>query len=131
MTDTGWQRGRAAEQRAAEFLRRQGLELIYQNYHCVGGEVDIIAIQACWLIFVEVRRRTGRRWGDAIESVGPTKRARWLRAAGCFCASHPEFDSWDLRFDLVAMQGEAQQVIWLQNVLQCSDSMAFTLGHHY
>lgn len=63
------QTGAAYERCAGEYLRTQGYELIAYNFRCRQGEIDIIARDGRYLVFVEVKyRKNGqsgvgwRRW---------------------------------------------------------------------
>lgn len=49
------QRGREAEQKACDFLRKKGFKILKQNYTIRGGEIDIIATKDGVLHFVEVK----------------------------------------------------------------------------
>ena len=113
--------GRRGEQIAADYLARRGLRIMFRNYRCRGGELDLVALHGEELVFVEVRSRTAADWGDAVESVNGTKKRRWVHAARCFCAQHPEFSDLAMRFDLVAMQGHDSVVSWIQDSLQLNE----------
>ena len=63
------QRGDHAEQQALQHLQSFGLELIEQNFHSRGGEIDLIMSDQECLIFVEVRYRKTDKYGSAAESV--------------------------------------------------------------
>jgi len=45
------------EEKAVEFLRRQGFEIIDRQYHTVWGEIDIVAKKSDDYYFVEVKTR--------------------------------------------------------------------------
>jgi putative endonuclease len=62
--------GRAAEQRAAEYLLNLGYTIITRNYRIRGGEIDLIALEGDELVFVEVRWRSDDL---AEESIGSQK----------------------------------------------------------
>ena len=49
------QTGAAYERCAGEYLRTQGYELIAYNFRCRQGEIDIIARDGRYLVFVEVK----------------------------------------------------------------------------
>ena len=50
--------GRAAEERAAQYLLSLGYTIITRNFQIRGGEIDLIALDGDQLVFVEVRWRT-------------------------------------------------------------------------
>ena len=55
--------GIIGEKLAAEYLTRQGYAIIDTNYRCKEGEVDIIAKDGEFLVFVEVRAKHNRNYG--------------------------------------------------------------------
>jgi putative endonuclease len=109
------ERGRWAEDLAARHLRGHGLKELQRNYLCRGGEIDIIMQEATTLVFIEVRYRRSGLYGGARETLGATKKARLLRAAGHYLLSHRGIDL-PCRFDLVAVEGEpdAPRIEWIK-----------------
>lgn len=97
------ERGRRAEERAAEFLRSRGYEIIARNYRWQGGEVDLIARDGDCLVFVEVKARSSRAYGLPEEAITPRKRQRLLRTAQRYLQQHPT--ELAVRFDVVALSG--------------------------
>ena len=61
------------EKIAADFLTKQGYEIIETDYRCKEGEVDIIAKDGDSLVFVEVRTKSSRAFGSPEESVTARK----------------------------------------------------------
>jgi putative endonuclease len=50
--------GAMGEEHAARFLKKLGMRIIARNRRCRGGEIDLIAVDGQWLVFVEVRTRS-------------------------------------------------------------------------
>ena len=55
--------GQLTERVAAVFLRLRGLRIVYRNYTCPRGEIDLVALhqkknQTPTLVFVEARYRS-------------------------------------------------------------------------
>ena len=73
--------GTAAEDAAAHFLARQGLEVLARNYRTRMGEIDLVARDGATLVFVEVRMRSSDLYGGGAESIGARKQARIVAAA--------------------------------------------------
>ncbi len=80
--------GRDGEDIAAAHLEAQGWRIIERNWRCPTGELDIIA----WdedeqtLVFVEVKSRSSRAFGEPVEAITWRKLAKlrelaflWLR----------------------------------------------------
>lgn len=74
-------RGAYGEQLAAACLKREGYEVLRRNYRCCFGEIDLIALEADVLCFVEVKLRSGLDFGLPSEAVDHRKQARILRTA--------------------------------------------------
>ncbi|MDQ3623660.1 MAG: YraN family protein [Verrucomicrobiota bacterium] len=95
--------GRRGERLAARYLRRRRYKILYRNFRGPrGGEVDLVCRdKSCdTLVFVEVKTRRSRDFGDPASAVNTEKRqliARgalaWLRLLG-----NPELY---FRFDIV------------------------------
>lgn len=69
MSQTTKQLGNWGEAIAADYLQREGFELVSRNWRCVVGEIDIIACKDGVWHFVEVKTRRGSGVGSAIEAL--------------------------------------------------------------
>ncbi len=109
--------GRWGEQAAADYLEKQGYEILARNYRTAHGEVDIIARQENVLVFVEVKARSSNRFGYPEQSVTPRKRMHIMSAAEMYVRKHPEFHTW--RVDVIAVEGETGEakVTHFENVV--------------
>ncbi len=97
------QTGRRGEELAAAYLVDKGYKIVAQNWRCQTGELDIIAGQGDTLVFVEVRTRSGPRFGTPEESVTPAKQARLIALAETYLYETGLVDSaW--RIDVVAVR---------------------------
>lgn len=78
--------GRRGEDLAAAELERQGLRVIARNWRCRTGEIDLIAVETVQgvrtVVFCEVKCRTGRGFGDPLESITYAKRHKLRKLAG-------------------------------------------------
>ena len=81
--------GDAAEARVAGYLAGQGYEILARNYAVRGAEVDIIARDGDYYVFVEVKYRKDGGFSTPREAVTHAKRRRvcmaallWLQAQG-------------------------------------------------
>jgi len=63
MKTQNFKKGRVGEEIARKFLLEKGFEIIEQNYSNDLGEIDIIALDNEWLVFVEVKLKIGDRFG--------------------------------------------------------------------
>ncbi|MDB5986064.1 MAG: hypothetical protein JWR16_1117 [Nevskia sp.] len=102
-------RGAAAEAQAQRHLEAAGLRLIARNWRCRGGELDLVMRDRDTLVFVEVRSRARSDYGSALETIDARKQARLTLAARSFLNQHPEHAARPARFDVVALDGAADQ----------------------
>lgn len=110
--------GQRAEDIAADFLRRQGLQVLERNYRRRLGELDIVARDGDVLVIAEVRMRTSDRYGGAAASVDGRKRQRLVRAAVQLLQQRKDFSHLRVRFDVLAVSetaADSPKVQWLQH----------------
>lgn len=98
-------RGRAAERRAAEHYRERGAQILAMNYCVRGGEIDVIARQGGYVVFIEVKMRESDAFGAPAEAVTPAKQRRICRAALKFAQENGLLDSY-MRFDVCEIMGD-------------------------
>ena len=55
--------GNQGELLARKELKKLGYEIIETNFFCKGGEIDIIAQDGAYLVFVEVRSKSAVEYG--------------------------------------------------------------------
>jgi putative endonuclease len=95
-------KGRAGEETAEQFLQQHGYEILEKNYIHRHGEIDIIAREGSVLVFVEVKFRRSRRFGEPEESVTPKKQELLRRTAEGYVMER--FPSGiECRFDVVSI----------------------------
>jgi putative endonuclease len=81
-------RGRLAEQVAADHLEAHGYRIVEKNFSCRLGEIDIIAHHLGELVFVEVRSRSSAASLNPVFSVDRQKQKRIIRAAQIYLGKH-------------------------------------------
>ncbi len=94
--------GIMAEGAAEIFLRAKGYDILERRYKTPVGEVDIIAIDDQYLVFVEVKGRASI--DDALYSITPKMRMRINDAANHFIAGHPQYAQHAMRVDVMAVK---------------------------
>lgn len=94
--------GKDAEGLAADFLRKQGYEILERNFLIRGGEIDIIAREDDYLVFVEVKARYNHKFGLPIESITPWKIKAVLKT-GQFYIQKIDWGDKGYRMDVVCV----------------------------
>ncbi len=67
--------GSRHELQAAAFLTDRGYVILEKNYRCRTGEIDLIAKDGGYLVFVEVKFRSSKGSGDPAEASTQRKKA--------------------------------------------------------
>jgi putative endonuclease len=85
--------GRLGEDAAVNFLHKSGYTVIERNFRAGRNEIDIIAVDKSYIIFVEVKARTYRSEGDMpygspAEAVTYSKQQRTLAAVSDYIRLH-------------------------------------------
>ena len=121
MTERNQRLGEAGERIASRYLEQQGYQVVDRNIRRREGEIDLVALHGETLVFVEVKLRTSRKMGAAVQAVSPAKGARLRGLAEAYSADHPELPA-NLRIDLVAIEltvgGEVGQLNHVQNAVE-------------
>jgi len=94
--------GKTGEDLACRELERRGYVIVARRYRRRGGELDIVARDGATLVFVEVKTRDGRTFGEAAEAVTPFKRRRIAQLALDYMMRH-HLSGCPCRFDVVSI----------------------------
>lgn len=92
--------GSWGEALAAEFLRKRGYDILSMGYRCRMGEIDIIAKDRRYIVFVEVKTRKDDSHGRPAEFVGRPKISRVRLTAEIWLGNHQEITQ-QPRFDVI------------------------------
>ncbi len=98
---TSYSRGTWAEGQAIAYLEKRGYKLLHSRYKTKFGEVDLIVQKGNIICFVEVKMRGNKV--DALEAITGRARKRIENSALFFLSENPEFMSFDMRFDVIAI----------------------------
>ena len=107
--------GDRGEEAAADFLAQRGMRIMERKFRCRGGEVDLIVRDGADLVFVEVKTRSSREFGEGSEAVTAAKRRRILRAASLYLSARDSL-SHPCRFDVVSVRFGAAGATLLEHL---------------
>jgi len=113
--------GKTAEDIAADFLQRQGLDVIARNYRRRSGELDVVARTGNVLVIAEVRTRSTDAYGGAAASVDGWKRHKIIRAATQLLQQHADLARLRVRFDVLVVRdlnAPVPKVEWIQHAFE-------------
>jgi putative endonuclease len=106
-------KGAAYERLAAAFLQKKGYEILKRNYYSPQGEIDLIARDGEYLVFVEVKYRADSRYGHPLETVDTRKQRRIKGAARWYLRENGPKEETACRFDVVGMLKD--EIIHVEN----------------
>lgn len=105
------EKGMAAENIAVQFLKMQGYEILTRNFYAKTGEIDIIAKEAGYLVFVEVKYRKDFRYGYPAQAVNQKKQQKIRKTAMVYMKKHHISFETAIRFDVVEILGKKIRVM--------------------
>ena len=97
--------GTAYEKQAADFLQKKGYQILQTNFYSRYGEIDLIARQGKYLVFVEVKYRKNDAGGHPLEAVDVRKQRRICKTAGYYCLRYGYAEGTPCRFDVIGILG--------------------------
>lgn len=105
MAPLGWLRrlfGNRGERAAVRFLKARGYRVLARQVRNRLGEIDVIAADGDWIVFVEVKTRQSDAKGRPVEAVTLDKQRQLTRAALAWLKSRQLLDR-RCRFDVIAI----------------------------
>ena len=94
--------GRLGERVAARFLLKQGFDVLARRFRGQAGELDLVGLDRETLVFVEVKTRASREFGEPWEFVDWPKQQSLRRTAEEFIARY-DLGEFAYRFDIVSV----------------------------
>jgi len=104
--------GGIAENSAADFLQDKGYRILERNFNSPFGEIDIIASDGEYTVFVEVKSRNSDEFGSPQDAVNSKKQKHMIKTAISYLKMHKLVPA-DVRFDVIAIgpgRGEIEHI---------------------
>ncbi len=92
--------GALGERLAVKHLTKSGYKILDRNFVAPHGEIDIIAKDGNYIVFVEVKRRKSDKFGLPREAVTLEKQRTIVLCAKFWLSSHKLY-GYPVRFDVV------------------------------
>lgn len=106
-------RGRSGEAAAAAYLKKKGYKLLAMNYATRLGEVDIIARDGDFVVFVEVKLRNNPNFAEAREFVTYSKRRKIIATAQLYLQKQET--ELQPRFDIIEIYTDDGSINHIEN----------------
>mgnify|MGYP000948424713 CR=1 FL=1 len=91
--------GQKGEDLATQYLVKKGYRIVERNWRLHGYEIDIIAEDKEFIVFVEVKTRSSLQWGNPEDFVDSTRQKRMVKAADFYLQMN--FIDKPARFDII------------------------------
>ncbi len=101
--------GTEAEIICQKYLIKTGYEILESNFHSAYGEIDIIAREGNYLVFVEVKYRTSLSEDSAKNAVSYQKQRKLIKTAMIYYAHHDEAEALYSRFDVILINPKEEE----------------------
>ena len=113
--------GKLGEKTAQKFLKKRGYRIRETGYRCLYGEIDIVAKQKDYLVFVEVRTKSSLDFGTPEESITLAKKKKLIATALTYINTHQKLPSlW--RIDVVSIEldekGRTERIDLIENAIE-------------
>lgn len=119
MKNPGIQIGKSGEAIAARHLQELGYRILQRNFRGPRGEIDIVARQGDTIVFVEVKTRRSRRFGNPKAAVTPVKQRKISMTALYYLKSQNLLQA-RARFDVITILPSrgSNQIELIQNAFE-------------
>ena len=113
--------GKIGEAKAKEYFLAKGYLLIEENYRFERAETDLIFEDRNnkTLIFVEVKTRKSKAYGEPEESITSKKVEHLIKSAEGFIYEHPDYENYERRIDVltILMEGNKEIINHIENAV--------------
>lgn len=100
MLDSRKALGNYGEDIAVDFLKESNFIILERNFRCHIGEIDIIAKDAEYICFIEVKTRCNTKFGTPREAVDIVKQHKICKTAQYYIMKKKLF-KYNFRFDVI------------------------------
>ena len=96
--------GKRSEIIASDYLKKKGYKILETNYKNNVGEIDIIAKDKDYIVFVEVKARISQKFGHPLEAIDEEKQRKINAIASIYLVKNKKYGT-KCRFDAISILG--------------------------
>jgi len=100
--------GKEGEDEAVKYLEKKGYRIIERNFLCRQGEIDIIALDKEYIVFVEIKTRTNTEYGLPSESV-TEKKIKHMKKAIQYYLYKRNLEKENIRVDVIEVYAKEEK----------------------
>lgn len=98
------------ENYAVDYLQKRNIKIIERNFRRGYGEIDIIALDSDTVVFIEVKTRKSKHFGNPLEAITYYKLKTLRKTIQYYCYTHP-FLPPNIRLDAIGILLTQQNTI--------------------
>jgi len=108
--------GQKGEDLAAEYLIERGFKMLNRNVRTPFGEIDLVCRQGGKTVFVEVKLRNSKTFGNPEDSVVGNKLHKLTKSIEWYILNNPSIKEY--RLDLIAIEADSRppKISHLENI---------------
>lgn len=111
--------GKEGEEIATEFLENKGYKMLDRNFLTRHGEIDIIAKDNEEYVFIEVKSRKNKKYGEPIDAIDKNK-IKHLKSAINYYLYINKLENKFIRIDVIEVK-YLQNKIYINHIKQAID----------
>lgn len=96
--------GKRSEIIASDYLKEKGYKILQTNYKNKIGEIDVIAKDGEYIVFVEVKARLSQKFGHPFEAIDYRKQQKIHNVASLYLVKNHKYGTL-CRFDAISILG--------------------------
>ena len=96
--------GKRSEIIAADYLKKKGYKILETNYKNKAGEIDVVAKDKDYIVFVEVKARTSQKFGHPFDAIDERKQQKIRVVASLYMVKNSKYGT-NCRFDAISILG--------------------------
>ena len=121
------ERGNSAEKFVCDYLAQSGYLVKAKNYHSRYGEIDIIAENDIYIVFVEVKARKAGALVTGLEAVNKNKQNKIIKTSFTYLINNnsdkqPRFDVAEV---VISSAGEFKSINYIENAFTLEEYNAY------
>lgn len=102
--------GKKGEEVAEQYLKQEGYKILERNLRSRTGEIDIIALDKDYIVFIEIKTRTSTEYGLPSEAVTERKIKHIYRTAQWFLYSR-NLEKENVRIDVIEVYNKGNKYL--------------------
>ena len=96
--------GKRSEIIASNYLKDKGYKILETNYKNKIGEIDVIAQDKDYIVFVEVKSRLSQKFGHPLDAIDEIKQQKIYAIASLYLVEKRKYGK-PCRFDAISILG--------------------------